>query len=104
MITYVQGSHKKYQQRLHEEKSEAELSKRKRIIDKNDGDAQKEKLKLNEERKRKIHQKEGEVKKLNNNFRLIWTMQHQCLMKQIQNLWMASRKKISTRFLLLRGY
>jgi hypothetical protein len=63
MITYVQGSHKKYQQRLDEEKSEAELSKRKRIIDKNDEDAQKEKLKLNEERKRKIHQKEGEVKK-----------------------------------------
>jgi cytoskeletal protein RodZ len=63
MITYVQGSYKKYQQRLDEEKSEAELSKRKRIIDKNDEDAQKEKLKLNEERKRKIHQKEGEVKK-----------------------------------------
>jgi cytoskeletal protein RodZ len=63
MITYVQGSYKKYQQRLDEEKSAAELSKRKRIIDKNDEDAQKEKLKLNEERKRKIHQKEGEVKK-----------------------------------------
>ena len=57
MITCVQGSYKKYQERLEEEKSQAELLKRKKHAEEKDQEKYRE-----EERKRKLSQKETEEK------------------------------------------
>ena len=57
MITCVQGSYKKYQERLEEEKSQAELLKRKKHAEEKDQEKYRE-----EERKRKLSQKEIEMK------------------------------------------
>ena len=57
MVTCVQGSYKKYQERLEEEISQAELFKRKKHAEEKDQEKYR-----GEERRRKLSQKEIEMK------------------------------------------